>query len=35
MMVEILMLISKILTIRIFLLNVVTISYCLARVLCE
>lgn len=32
-MVEILMLISKILTIRIFLLNVVTISYCLARVL--
>jgi len=33
MMVEILMLISKILTIRIFLLNVVTISYCLARVL--
>ena len=33
MMVKILMLISKILTIRIFLLNVVTISYCLARVL--
>ena len=33
MMVEILMLISKILTIRIFLLNVVTNSYCLARVL--
>lgn len=32
-MVKILMLISKILTIRIFLLNVVTISYCLARVL--
>lgn len=33
MVVEILMLISKILTIRIFLLNVVTISYCLARIL--
>ena len=32
-MAEMLMLISKILTIRIFLLNVVTISYCLARVL--